>query len=71
MIKFPIYLDNHSTTQLDARVLDEMLPFFIENFGNPASSQHAYGWKAESAVNMSRTKIAELIGASPEEIIFT
>jgi cysteine desulfurase len=70
MVK-PVYLDYHATTPVDPRVLEWMLPYFTEDFGNPASRQHAYGWKAQEAVDRSRTAIAELIGASPAEIVFT
>jgi cysteine desulfurase len=67
----PVYLDYHATTPVDPRVLESMLPYFTEDFGNPASRQHAYGWKAQEAVDRSRTAIAELIGASPAEVVFT
>lgn len=67
----PIYLDCHATTPLDERVLDAMLPYFRERFGNPASRAHAYGWEAEAAVNQSREAIAAAINATPEEIVFT
>jgi cysteine desulfurase len=67
----PIYLDYHATTPVDPRVLAAMLPYFSEEFGNPASRQHAYGWKAEEAVEAARGQIAALIGASPREIVFT
>lgn len=70
-IQRPIYLDNHSTTPVDPQVVEAMIPFFTEQFGNPASNTHAYGWEAEAAVRRSREILAEGINASPEEIVFT
>ena len=67
----PVYLDYHATTPVDARVLEAMLPYFSEEFGNAASRQHAYGWKAQEAVDRARGEIASLIGATAGEIVFT
>jgi cysteine desulfurase len=67
----PIYLDHHATTPVDARVVEAMLPWFTQSFGNPHSVDHAYGWAAEEAVEAGRRQVAELIGAEPREIIFT
>ncbi|MGF1491041.1 MAG: cysteine desulfurase family protein [Microcoleaceae cyanobacterium] len=67
----PIYLDHHATTPLDKRVLDAMLPYFTEQFGNPSSGNHLYGWEAEAAVKTARETLAESIGADPVEIVFT
>lgn len=69
--KRPIYLDAQSTTPLDPRVLDAMMPFYTNQYGNPHSRTHAYGWESETAVESAREHIAELIGADPKEIIFT
>lgn len=71
MSRAPVYLDCHATTPLDPRVLDAMLPYFTEHFGNPASSTHQWGWKAQSAVEQARREVAALISASPREIVFT
>ena len=67
----PVYLDFHATTPVDERVLEAMLPYFSDRFGNPASRQHAYGWEAQKAVDTARSQVAALIGASPSEIVFT
>ncbi len=66
-----IYLDYHSTTPVDARVVDAMLPYLRENFGNPASRSHAFGWTAKAAVDLAREQVAQLLGAQPREVVFT
>lgn len=71
LMKHPVYLDYQATTPMDGRVLDKMLPYFTEKFGNPHSRSHAYGWEAEAAVDLAREQVASLIGATEKEIVFT
>jgi cysteine desulfurase len=70
-VKVPIFMDNHSTTPVDPRVLEAMLPYFTQNFGNAASRNHVFGWTAEKATEIAREQVGALVGASPKEIVWT
>ncbi|WP_267384456.1 cysteine desulfurase family protein [Cyanobacterium sp. uoEpiScrs1] len=71
MSQRPIYLDHHATTPMDERVLEAMIPYFTQHFGNPSSTTHIYGWESEAAVRKARNTLADAVNCSPEEIIFT
>src|SRR5512138_180274 len=70
-MRIPVYLDYHATTPVDPRVLEAMLPYFTETYGNAASKSHVFGWRAEEAVEAARGEVAQLVGASAKEIVWT
>src|SRR5262245_33647763 len=70
-VKLPIFMDNHSTTAVDPRVLQTMLPFFTQSYGNAASRNHSFGWTAEAAVEHARSQVAALLGGDGKEIVWT
>src|SRR5260370_40698596 len=70
-VKLPAYMANHATTPMDPRVLEEILPYFMEKFGNAASRNHSFGWAGEEAVETARETVAKMIGKTTKEMIFT
>src|SRR5512140_3556332 len=70
-VRLPVYMDNHATTPMDPRVLEEMLPFFMEKFGNAASRNHSFGWAGEEGVETARERVAKLLRTTPKKIIYT
>ena len=71
MVQSPVYMDNHATTRVDPRVVESMLPFFHDVYGNPGSVNHVFGWESSASVKEARQSIAQLINATPKEIVFT
>ncbi len=65
-VKLPVYMDNHATTPMDPRVLEAMLPYFTEKFGNAASRNHSFGWAGEEGVETAREQVAKLVGSTPK-----
>src|SRR5947208_15943481 len=70
-VKLPIFMDNHSTTAVDLRVVQAMLPFFTQHYGNAASRNHSFGWTAEAAIEHARAQVAALLGGDAKEIVWT
>src|SRR5690349_8338299 len=70
-VKLPIFMDNHSTTAVDLRVVQAMLPFFTQHYGNAASRNHSFGWTAEAAVEHARAQVAALPGGAAQEVVWT
>ena len=71
MVQTPVYMDNHATTRVDPRVVEAMLPFLSDVYGNPGSTSHAFGWEAQEAVEQACKQVADALGASSREIVFT